>query len=1480
MTTLDLSQSLITAEADVTAGDWGKAAAGLSLDIQAQATLNRGIDVQLGASALAELSASFSKFVAADAELRAAASARLKGQIQAPLDLFNESGMAVRLQAVAEASILVRLALGLNFGDFLALAEQDPNIQGVPAELLRIFLEESEVQAGVLGKAAFSAMAYANLVISGRLVATDDFPAGFTVAGEYGMGLKGGVGFQLFANIGFKDTGRAIRRTVDVLVDAAMTEMQAYVPDPAQREILSFFRAPAKMVLRAGFEVGYALAESAPTFATDGGDLAERTVQVLMEELQRFILEQLNTLGTLLFKRALAELNIPQKRWEDSKPQREHFAQLLRALPPDPFDVTDANNVAYWAELVSAGIAVAVELGGDQLIEASWVEPLTIMWSSVQLLFAITNRVSSALARVSFFGAVDVGANTNIPAFAGNLATDDAPPPSLIREHINDRLGRNANDPITQDFIVEYLVSDVIIDKLVAEFPEIKPILNIVMGDDSSSFVEAAQTILRNASSFVDNQGNLDPQGTLEVLSLGMQAYMRDRVEDDLRPLLIEIADEDENLVLYIDDVILTTFTFTVETVFQRIINYGFGNITGKQALKEACSSICMKLFGRSLVVTYDVLMAFAMAEVSTQFANMAEEADQPNGLAEQLAQLINLQSEQDFIAEVMEDTLQIAAQVFTPLPDPTRARIRNLLYIIIDSVPPNPGDDWLDDLLNNPAIQEATYEAMFDLTIEIGGILAENLMRFLSLVLIKIAEKSLAILYDYVDAGLEQIEEWLEELAEVAQALYSWFLSLPQQFAALAAEIEAAIDEALDLIADTLNLFANEQRQQTLINAIETKYQEIVMAVLTDNPIYQNTPEFPSFDLFGVQIPTKSDIAAGFAEFAAENVVAVFVQPILDLAVAPLATAQLTLLEEVHELVLALRDIDSSQNITAQVTDLVLDWLAAQIREAFAEEDPGVEFNNLFGISLGFVGFPLDDLVATVRSTVRSLAAFETVIRNLVDQIQTILEAEEMEAALRLQEEAERIRQQEVEMMLTESHLTNVDVLILEPSASAEYRDDLEIEIFLEGVPYSYLGLGEATVPRVFMLLNDEQLALSEFTVEEHTAASSNETVTAEFVAAEILSIVQELEEVENVTPVLQSALLKLDNNQSNKHGQETRAGMRRIIHSPGAHAGFFGQLREVDKHVPVTTKQSPHTVTRDPTPNRISERRIVQVVPSPSPSSRLGARHARHLHAPQIPRQQSHNTQVTKSRKTEALHDLINRPGRVRLTSHVPKTRNSSRTVAKRMPSKISKNAHAETAQAKDKFTVDKDLVGRILTVNEREEILADSGSGLLLKRRIPIEALKEGINTLSVAVANGATVIENGQQTPLRIQEAVSFMITPSEEDSTRRRHTSDDLYVRLPKLLRDALHRDERLGRTDPSPRQPVQGKGNGRPQPTDTKFSSPPRAVRYHQSQVGIKQMSDAMQSKTRLLRLYGEALKDKNLAYIDKERRNFSKENI
>ena len=107
---LKLDQSVFEASADA-AEEWGAIRGGASLKFDGNVSARRGIDIDLGLMAIVNLDASFSQYLAADLSGQAQAQASIRGQIQLPINLFDEIGVAVRLQAIAEVAAGVRLGL-------------------------------------------------------------------------------------------------------------------------------------------------------------------------------------------------------------------------------------------------------------------------------------------------------------------------------------------------------------------------------------------------------------------------------------------------------------------------------------------------------------------------------------------------------------------------------------------------------------------------------------------------------------------------------------------------------------------------------------------------------------------------------------------------------------------------------------------------------------------------------------------------------------------------------------------------------------------------------------------------------------------------------------------------------------------------------------------------------------------------------------------------------------------------------------------------------------------------------------------------------------------------------------------------------------------------------------------------------------------------------------------------------------------------
>jgi hypothetical protein len=1065
MPTLDLSRNILGAGADYRASDWGAFSASSGLNFDLVASLRHGVGVEAGVEGVVQLDASIRKFLAADVTGQAHAAARVAARVAVPLDLFTEAGFVAQAEARAEAAVGITAGIGLSLGDFIELVEQDPHMRGLPVRLLRVFLEEATIQGGVMAKAAAAAMAYANLGMTGTLVASQGTPAGFTVAAEAGLGLKAGAGFRVFARFGIDDPRRLIRRSVDVTVNETIAAVTSVVP-PEYRQVVAELRAPAKMALRTAFELGLTLAENRGTFsASDGPKIALRCTQVFLEEAQRFILERVTELGLRLLREALLELEFGQSAWDQAQPERQHLASLLENFPVEPFEPTP-ENTTYWLDVVRGASDVAVALGAANQASATWVEPAAFIWAAVQLLFVSVRRISEASARASIIGMPPAETRR---AFSGDITTPT--PPAAIKGRINAALGRQASTTVRQQDLVAFLVRGAVLDQLDSQFPELRTVLEIVAGPDAGALSAALSTILDNIGAFSSGpSGAPDPEESLRTIVNGLRAYMATRVDGELRPAILDaFGDRHDDVRLFIDEVLLDTVGFTVNVLFDRVLDWANNDLSGQTALREACSSIAMRLIGRSLVATGDVLMTKALEGTSAAFREAAEHVNDPGGVAQILAGLPGVLVSREMIAEALEETLKISADVFGPLPETKRARIRDLLYQVIDTTPAGAGVAFVDQLKNDLFVPNG--EAAIALGLELGGVIATNIQRFITALLEHIAQLILAELAAIVDEIVREIGRWIEGLEQLAAEVFARLQALVAEIGRLAQQLEASVDQTLGQIEDLLGIFAARAgARNALRDDIKNLIVDEAIGLLSNIPGYDY---LPSDARRGVRQVLRSTVGSALNNDLFDGVVEVL---------GDLAGETAEFLEDV-------RAIDPNDNLTDAIIDLFLDRVEDAIRGLFGSSNPGVDISfRAAGIEfdLGRVRVPLGTVVTAARRVARNLSAVEDAARALADTVADMLQAELGLQAAEAEHAVVDAQRERVDRQMSETLPASIDLTIVEPAAASVYERDGRIRILLPGVPRSYLGAEEDEAQRVFVWINEEEVDLAQFDVDD----------------------------------------------------------------------------------------------------------------------------------------------------------------------------------------------------------------------------------------------------------------------------------------------------------------------------------------------------------------------------------------------------------
>ncbi|MFB7816725.1 hypothetical protein ACFC0X_21420 [Paenibacillus chitinolyticus] len=248
-----------------------------SRKVEYSATRRRGVDLNVGA---AEKFVAKMKNVPVFAQI--GGEVTFRAQAQAPLDLFDEAGLAVRLQAIARLAAGIGLRPRMSVRDLTDAVGGLPDMKGAPMELFQLLLGEITIQGEMHAQAAVAIMAYANLVASGTFLSNDGFgKPGFQYIFEAGYGFKVGGGYRAFVEVNFDNPRRLINR----YAEAAITQMIALAgqsTSPEQLALIRSLEAPVIIGARLAYEIGELPREQA----------GERSIAVIILEGQRWLLKR------------------------------------------------------------------------------------------------------------------------------------------------------------------------------------------------------------------------------------------------------------------------------------------------------------------------------------------------------------------------------------------------------------------------------------------------------------------------------------------------------------------------------------------------------------------------------------------------------------------------------------------------------------------------------------------------------------------------------------------------------------------------------------------------------------------------------------------------------------------------------------------------------------------------------------------------------------------------------------------------------------------------------------------------------------------------------------------------------------------------------------------------------------------------------------------------------------------------------------
>lgn len=1082
---IDYSQSIVGAGASAQT-DFAAAQARTGLNFRGAARFKRGFKAELGVEAFADASGELSKFIRASIAGTAFARAQAGIQLQLPLNLFDEFGFAVRAEAIAEAAAGLRADLGLSIGDFVLLAQRDQDSIGLPLELLLLFLEEVSIGGAFEVNVSASAKAHASITITGCVIPKAGQKAGFFYTVDAGVGLAAGVGMGLTAGAEFKDFRRFFGRATDKSVDTTVKEIARLLPTSARSviPILEAFAPVTKIAFRLAYDVGQKIVENNPGASRQHmNTLCNEAVKTILEECQRFLLYKmlesaLDTVRNLLAQQAAA---IGQTAWDAAMPERSRLASRLLSMPDEPFQPTQGN-LDYWQALISAAVDLLSRLYGSSP-DPALVEALSILYSASELLLeAVRSKLNKASAYAMAIGAGTVSADTN--PFQGALPVQ---PISMIKSAINSSLGAPPNRNLSYAELLQFLVDDLFVNRLLASSPDAQEFMRIFKNDFGKAENELLKVFLQNAGSFVPPAaagGQMDPHETLRLIVSSLDRFMADRFRAEALPVILENV-PDANTRRYIVEVLCEAVIYIKDVALKSILNWESKTFDNDD-FTEALAGVMTLLLGRTVVIVADTFLTAAQEKIGESCDEIAAKIR----TGHRDVNVLNLPVDPDFI-RLAADCVEIGGEVLGPLPEDTRSRVRHLLYQIFEPIPPGAEQDFLESLGDQLFIPNG--DQLRELTDELAAIskrrfalFAERFVLAIGNYILEQLEEILLQVIDLVINWEKHLADSLDDLADLLDNLEAELTRLNGQLIDLFRVADAGLRQFFDVLSGPSLKFG-------IKSAMKGLFFDKALGVLEDNDIYKNLPrEFRR----GVRNTLKSTIDG------------LVTNPLVD----PVLNAIGTIADTLDDLLLDCREMDPQENLPEQMMLLVLDKIEDNIRDHFGGTKPHLDVGLDFGftdflgnrhsihISLGRIEVNLNPFLDVVRNTITDLDFYHNALNNACFKLAGALAKESQVAAAELRRNQTREEKRRLDKIAVEHDNGPREITILNPAALSHHAKAVDFKIHLGGVPLSFLGLGKDELQRVLIFLNGELIPVKSLLVEESTQINNPKAHVADF--------------------------------------------------------------------------------------------------------------------------------------------------------------------------------------------------------------------------------------------------------------------------------------------------------------------------------------------------------------------------------------------
>jgi hypothetical protein len=569
--------------------------------------LRRGFNLELNAEAVAQINVILKKWAELSIFAEVKARLQIQGQLQTPLDLFEEAGLAVRLQAIAELAVGVGISFGMTVGDLVKNLGLNTGSQDIDKLLQSLMLEEISLEAVLYGQFAIAVMAYANLVLTGTLHPTAEQPqVGFQFIFDAGMGFIAGGGYRFFLHAGIQDPRRLVGRASGML---AYEIGRGSGFDSNITGLLPFLR----MGIRVSYEIGEYLTQN-NTVSVD--EVSKVYIQVLVQELQYYLFMLIGAYARTELIAIITNSPLPESQ----------APVLLKQLNQEDAWTVPSNSSTFFqlADEISSKIPEGVQ-------QDSYKKALSSYWATSQL-----------------FGLLE--GSPELPLYNGAISASPLP---SVKAWINQTLGREPDITLNQEDVVKFIISSAV-PSIRSE--KLEPFMDLLSPQFGASPQETVKWLL-----------NISPasgyQQLLNTVSIPLQSYMDRKLSaSNIQAMEAKLpAGTGRNMF---KQVLIPALEISTGVLLPEIES-GLTAGMGKKEVKEALSASLITLIGRSLIPLVQEIMREVNKNVQGLLSNTASKIKELGVISK----LKGLNEIAEVLEKPLQEGVKLSADLIAPLP-------------------------------------------------------------------------------------------------------------------------------------------------------------------------------------------------------------------------------------------------------------------------------------------------------------------------------------------------------------------------------------------------------------------------------------------------------------------------------------------------------------------------------------------------------------------------------------------------------------------------------------------------------------------------------------------------------------------------------------------------------------------------------------------------------------------------------------------